>query len=95
MKLKEKPKSYRFESDIWFTALVEAEDYESAKKRYNKLLRSIIEKNLKRYKMKLKEKLKNYRFESDTWFTVLVEAEDYDRAKLRYNKLLRKKEHRI
>ena len=39
MKSKEKPKSYRFESDTWFTVVVEAEDYESAKNRYNKLLR--------------------------------------------------------
>ena len=39
MKLKEKPKTYRFESDSWFTVIVEAEDYESAKNRYNKLLR--------------------------------------------------------
>ena len=39
MKLKEKLKSYRFESDTWFTVLVEAEDYDRAKLRYNKLLR--------------------------------------------------------
>lgn len=36
---KSKYKSYRFPSDDWFDILVEAEDYESAKKRYNKLFR--------------------------------------------------------
>ncbi len=39
MKSKEKLKSYRFDSNEWFDVIVEAEDFERAKIRYNKLLR--------------------------------------------------------
>jgi hypothetical protein len=38
--MKTKVKKFRFDSDIWFDVIVEGDDYESAKKRYNKLLRN-------------------------------------------------------
>ena len=36
---KNNTKAFLFPSDDWFDAWIEAEDYEKAKKRYNKLLR--------------------------------------------------------
>lgn len=36
---KKNTEAFYFDSDIWFSAWIEAEDYKSAKLRYNKLLR--------------------------------------------------------
>jgi len=36
---KDNTEAFYFDSDEWFSAWIEAEDYEKAKKRYNKLLR--------------------------------------------------------
>ena len=37
--IKQNTEAFYFDSKDWFSAWIEAEDYERAKKRYNKLLR--------------------------------------------------------